>query len=49
VILWAFFGILIKRQAVDSPPSRAIVVTLGVAMAAIGIVLILRIPRWLRT
>jgi hypothetical protein len=49
VILWAFLGILIKRQAVDSPPSRAIVVTLAVAMAAIGIVLILRIPRWLRT
>jgi len=49
VILWAFFGILTKRLAEDSPPSRAIVVTLGVAMAVIGVVLLLRIPRWLRT
>ena len=49
VVLWAFLGILIKRLAVDSPPSRAIVVTLGVAMAAIGVVLLLRIPRWLHT
>jgi hypothetical protein len=49
VILWAFLGILIKRQAVDSPPSRAIIVTLAVCMAVIGLVLLLRIPRWLRT
>ena len=35
--------------AVDSPPSRAIIVTLWVAMAVIGVVLLLRIPRWLRT
>jgi hypothetical protein len=49
VILWAFLGILIKRRAVDSPPSRAIVATLVVAMAVIGVVLMLRIPRWLRT
>jgi hypothetical protein len=49
VILWAFLGILIKRLAVDSPPSRAIIVTVVVAMAAVGLVLILRIPRWLRT
>jgi hypothetical protein len=49
VILWAFLGILIKRLAVDSPPSRAIVMTLGITMAAIAIVLALRIPRWLRT
>jgi len=49
VILWAFLGILIKRLAVDSPPSRAIIVTLAVTMAAIGVVLLLRIPRWLRT
>ncbi|UCG00068.1 MAG: tryptophan-rich sensory protein [Spirochaetaceae bacterium] len=48
VILWAFLGILIKRLAVDSPPSRAVLVTLAVTMAAIGIVLLLRIPRWLR-
>jgi len=49
VILWAFLGILIKRQAVDSPPSRAIIVTLAVTMTVIGVVLLLRIPRWLRT
>jgi hypothetical protein len=49
VILWAFLGILIKRLAVDSPPSRAIIVTLGITMAAIAIVLALRTPRWLRT
>jgi hypothetical protein len=49
VILWAFLGILIKRLAVDSPPSRAIIVTLGITMAAIVIVLALRIPRWLHT
>jgi hypothetical protein len=48
VILWAFLGILIKRLAVDSPPSRAIIATLGITMAAIAIVLALRIPRWLR-
>ena len=48
VILWAFFGILIKRLAVDSPPSRAIIATLAVSMAVIGVVLLLRIPRWLR-
>jgi len=49
VILWAFLGILIKRLAVDSPPSRAIIITLAVSMAAIGLLLLLRIPRWLRT
>ena len=49
VILWAFLGILIKRLDVDSPPSRAIVITLAVTMAAIGVLLLLRIPRWLRT
>jgi hypothetical protein len=49
VILWAFLGILIKRLAVDSPPSRGIIVTLAVTMAVIGIVLLIRIPRWLRT
>jgi len=49
VILWAFLGILIKRLAVDSPPSRAIIVTLAVTMAAVGVVLLLRIPRWLRS
>jgi hypothetical protein len=48
VILWAFFGILIKRLAVDSPPSRAIIATLATTMAVIGVVLLLRIPRWLR-
>jgi hypothetical protein len=48
VILWAFLGILLKRLAVDSPPSRAIILTLAVAMATIGVVLLLRIPRWLR-
>ena len=47
VILWAFFGILIKRLAVDSPPSRAIIATLGASMAVIAVVLLLRIPRWL--
>jgi len=48
VILWAFLGILLKRLAVDSPPSRAIVITLAIAMAAVGVALLLRIPRWLR-
>ncbi len=48
VVLWAFLGILLKRLAVDSPPSRAIVVTLAIAMAACGVVLLLRVPRWLR-
>jgi hypothetical protein len=48
VILWAFFGILFKRLAVDSPPNRSIVITLGIAMAAVGVALLLRIPRWLR-
>jgi hypothetical protein len=48
-ILWAFLGILIKRQALDSPPSRAIIVTLAAIMTAITIVLLLRIPRWLST
>jgi hypothetical protein len=48
VILWAFLGILLKRLAVDSPPSRAIVITLAVSMAAIALVLLIRIPRWLR-
>jgi hypothetical protein len=48
VILWAFLGILLKRLAVDSPPSRAIIVTLAVSMSAIGVVTLLRIPRWLR-
>ena len=49
VLLWAFLGILLKRLAVDSPPSRAILVTLWIAMAVVGLGLILRIPRWLRT
>jgi len=49
VILWAFLGILLKRLAVDSPPSRVIVITLAIAMATIGVALLLRIPRWLRT
>jgi hypothetical protein len=49
VILWAFLGILIKRQAADSPPSRAVIVTLAIAMVVIGVVLLLRVPRWLRT
>jgi uncharacterized membrane protein len=49
VILWAFLGILIKRRAVDSPPGRGIMITLGIAMAVIGAVMLLRIPRWLRT
>jgi hypothetical protein len=49
VILWAFVGILIKRLAVDSPPSRAIIITLAVSMGVIGVALLLRIPRWLRT
>ncbi len=49
VVLWAFLGILLKRLAVDSPPSRAILVTLWIAMAAVGLGLLLRIPRWLRT
>jgi hypothetical protein len=49
VILWAFLGILIKRTSMDSPPNRAIILTLGIAMGVIGIVLLLRIPRWLRT
>jgi hypothetical protein len=49
VILWAFLGILIKRLAVDSPPSRAIIATLAVTMAVILAVLLLRIPRWLHT
>jgi len=49
VILWAFLGILLKRLAVDSPPSRAILITLWIAMAVVGLGLLLRIPRWLRT
>ena len=49
VVLWAFLGILLKRLAVDSPPSKVIVVTLAIAMAAVGVGLLLRIPRWLRT
>jgi hypothetical protein len=49
VILWAFLGILIKRLAVDSPPSRAIIATLAVTMAVILAVLLLRMPRWLHT
>jgi hypothetical protein len=49
VILWAFLGILIKRRAVDSPPGRGIMITLGITMAVIGAVMLLRIPRWLRT
>ena len=49
VILWAFLGILIKRLAVDQPPSRAIITTLWVCMAAVGAGLLLRIPRWLRS
>jgi hypothetical protein len=49
VILWAFVGILIKRLVVDSPPSRAIIGTLAASMAVIAVVLLLRIPRWLRT
>jgi hypothetical protein len=47
-ILWAFIGILLKRLAVDSPPSRAIIITLAVSMAVIGLVLLVRIPRWIR-
>jgi hypothetical protein len=49
VILWAFTGILIKRLTVDSPPNRAIIVTLAVAMAVVFVVLLIRIPRWLKT
>jgi len=49
VILWAFLGILLKRLAVDSPPSRAIVATLAIAMAAVTLVLLLRVPRWLKS
>jgi hypothetical protein len=49
VVLWAFLGILIKRLAVDSPPSRAIITTLAVGMALIAVALLIRIPRWLRT
>ena len=49
VILWAFLGILIKRLAVDSPPSRAVIATLAASMAVIAVVLLLRIPRWLHT
>jgi hypothetical protein len=49
VILWAFIGILIKRLAVDVSPSRAIIITLAVGMALIAVVLLIRIPRWLRT
>jgi hypothetical protein len=49
VILWAFLGILIKRLAVDQPPSRAVITTLWVCMAVVGAGLLLRIPRWLRS
>ena len=48
VILWAFLGILLKRLAAETAPSRAIVVTLVVVMVVVGVGLLLRIPRWLR-
>lgn len=48
VILWSFLGILLKRLAVDSTPNCAIIITLAVAIAAVGITLLLHIPHWLR-
>ncbi len=47
VVLWAFLGILLKRMAAVSPPSRAVVITLAAGMAVIGIAAAIRFPRWL--
>ena len=47
VVIWAYFGILVKRLTVDSPAVTELAVTAALCLGAMAAVTVLRAPAWL--